>query len=438
MGCWNVITEYAVQKRRRASSRDRLAQAVGGLVALCLLVILGFPNRAFAEGFLIERVELEGLHRTRESTLLDLLPRAAPALFQIGEIQEFERRVGNLEIFDSVSVTIEQTILKVEVREKWSLVPEFDLATGTSFEDTYVLLGLTEYNFLGLAASLGLSVYHEQRGWGFYLVFQEHVYRRKRWAFGAETSYETADYRFRDGASWATTQGLGSIWTTSTPLGSDHVRLEIGLAYTHQKLSEFMGEVRPPDGHALANNLTFTLDHSTWHDLVPRGFQLNLSFRPGLFLHEGGVEARVRADLEGIGSMPLSRHTALMIRVAGGVVTRGNPNYSLLIGSAEGVRGLEDAWYFTWAQAFSNIELRQSIPLGARWALQAVLLADIGGFERIDSRGARDLAHMAFSGGGGVRIVPTWISGLVPRFDVTRLVTPNRSFFYQFGVSQYF
>jgi hypothetical protein len=127
-----------------------------------------------------------------------------------------------------------------------------------------------------------------------------------------------------------------------------------------------------------------------------------------------------------------------MMRVDAAMVNRGNANFSLLIGSAEGVRGLEDAWYFTWAQAFVNLELRQSLPLSSRWALQFVLLADAGCFDRIDSRGRSDGTSAALSAGGGVRIVPTWLSGLVPRFDVARLMTPEHSFLYQFGVSQYF
>ena len=413
-----------------------------GVVALLLslgaLLVLSVPERACAQERFVQRVEVSGILRTREATLLDLLPRSPPALYAVGEIEEFERRISNLEIFDSVSVRVDESVLRVEVCEKWSLIPEFDLATGTSFQDTYVMLGLTEYNFLGLAASLGLSVYHEQRGWGFYLIYQEHVYRRKRWAFGGETSYETAEYRFRDGASWVMAQGLGSLWTTSPPLGSDHLRLELGMTYMHQKPHEVMAEVRPSDGHVLAGAITFTVDDYVWHDLAPRGFLLNLTFRPGLFVEASGVQQRLRGDLEGVASLRLSRYTALMTRIVGGIVNLGNANNSLLIGSAEGVRGLEDAWYFTWAQTFANVELRQAIPLGGRWALQAVLFADTGVFERIDSHGQRDLAHFAFSGGGGIRIVPTWLSGLVPRFDVARLMTPTRTVFYQFGVSQYF
>jgi hypothetical protein len=49
--------------------------------------------------------------------------------------------VNNLGVFDDVAIAIEKEWLIVTVREKWTLIPSFDLATGTTLEDSFVLLG---------------------------------------------------------------------------------------------------------------------------------------------------------------------------------------------------------------------------------------------------------------------------------------------------------
>lgn len=386
----------------------------------------------------VDHVVWRGLDRTRPSTLDELLPRATPAVYTAAELAELERRIRNLEVFDNVEMRVEDRTLFVNLREKWTLVPEFDLATGTTIRDLYVLLGATEHNFLGVASSLGVNAYHEQRGFGFYLAYEEHVYRRNRWALAAEASYETAEYRFGDGASWAAREVVLYPWTTSPPLGSDHARLELGLRYAHQKVREFEGPSRPEDGHTLGVSAMLTWDQYEWHDLAPGGFRAGLCFTPGVFIGDGPLRERGRVDFEVAASLPFTQYTALVSQVVGSGVSLGHPNFSVLIGSAEGVRGLEDAWYFNWAQAYSNIELRQAIPLGGRWAIQLVGFADVGAFARMDSLGRQDLSYFAAGGGAGVRVVPTWISTIVPRFDVARLVAPTVSTFYQFGLSQYF
>jgi hypothetical protein len=37
-----------------------------------------------------------------------------------------------------------------------------------------------------------------------------------------------------------------------------------------------------------------------------------------------------------------------------------------------------------------------------------------------------------------MRLVPTWLSGLVLRFDTAWAVTPDRGFMTQYGLTQYF
>src|SRR5262245_46301577 len=119
------------------------------LFALAALVALLVAAPSSAQDALSTCMEVRGIKRTLATTLTDLLPREPPATYSDRELRELERRIGNLEIFDSVEVTRDGPCLTITVREKWTIIPEFDLATGTSWVDTYVMLGVTEYNFLG-------------------------------------------------------------------------------------------------------------------------------------------------------------------------------------------------------------------------------------------------------------------------------------------------
>ena len=126
------------------------------------------------------------------------------------------------------------------------------------------------------------------------------------------------------------------------------------------------------------------------------------------------------------GALPLGSTTVLMARVAGAAFTRGNPNFSALLGSISGVRGLEDSLYRNWIQAFANVELRQSVRIAKRWALQGVVFADGAGFERLTAAGDRGKPLGAFATGIGARV------------DASRLHAPETRWFYQLGFSQYF
>ena len=67
-----------------------------------------------------------------------------------------------------------------------------------------------------------------------------------------------------------------------------------------------------------------------------------------------------------------------------------------------------------------------------------MVFVDAGGFERLTATGGRGQAVFALSAGGGLRVVPTWLSGLVLRFDVSHLFAPEPAFGFQYGLSQYF
>jgi hypothetical protein len=427
-------------------SRPRGGAILAALMPAFVVVLLGTARTARAatlEGCSagaapLDAARFEGLSTTREETLLELLPRRPPARYAWLELGEFERRLNNLGIFDHVDVRCERGGLVVRVREKWTLVPEIDFSSGKTWSDTYALLGATEYNIFGTANQLSLSAYREQRGFGVTLGFNEHDYQRHGWSFGSEASISTAALRFEDGSGWRTTSATLELSLRSPPLLHEFFNYVAGL-YGSTESTHAGRLTTPPPGTEVAQTfMGFSWDGYEWHDLVPRGFQASVWVSIGGLLGAERPLPRHNLELYTRAAVPLAEGTVIIARMDGAVGTRGNANYGILLGSVNGVRGLQDAAYFNWAQLLANLELRQSVRLGQRWALQGVVFCDAAAFEQMTAEGGRGDQNLALSLGAGARLVPTWISNLILRLDASRLLEPELAWFTQLGLEQYF
>lgn len=415
-----------------------------------------------SEPRLVRELAFEGLEATQPATVAALLPRSLPSSYAPLELAELERRLNNLGIFDAVAVSCNGPTLVVRVREKWTLVPNVALSTGKTFADTYALLGVTEYNFLGTANQVAFSVFRQRRGFGANIGFNGHDYQRHGWSLGAELSVSTAAFRFEadDEASasdasstpaeasasdeefdpdesWRTTSVTLELSGRSPPL-ADYFNYVAGFYGSSETVHDVRAPAPPPSTWVLQSFLAFTFDAYEWHDLVPSGVQSSLWFSIGGLFGEERPEPRHNAEWYFRGALPLSSHAALIGRIETVVGTRGNANYGFVIGSVGGVRGLPDATYYNWAQVLTNVELRQSFRLWPRWAAQAVAFADAAAFEQMTAEGGRGEKNGALSLGAGARVVPTWISSLIFRVDVARLLAPETAWFAQLGLNQYF
>ncbi len=424
---------------RRAELRIRAAHWALGLGGA-----LSFGTLARAEGVPanraapIEVVAIVGNTRTRRETLLELLPRRPPTQLSDLELAEFERRINNLAIFDRVKVTRAGATLTVEVREKWTLIPNFDFASSQTVADSYALVGVTEYNVFGTGNQLALHVFHEQRGWGAVVAYTEHPYRRGRWSMDAAASAATARLRFDDGSGWLSTQFDLAAGFTSPPWLSDHLSYHAGGYYFRELISDSVGSEPPPSSHALGTIMAFTWDDYQWADFTPRGVRVDLQLSLGAFVGTAVPEPRHVAQANVVFAQPFARYTVFTARAVGAVSTRGNAGFSQLVGSLAGVRGLEDGLFRSWLQTYGNLELRQAFPIAERWALQGVLFSDLAAFEQIDASGSRGRAGSACSVGVGARVIPTWLANVMLRVDLARLLSPTQSWFLQFGLNQYF
>src|SRR5690554_1989754 len=357
---------------------------------------------ALPERVAVRSLEVRGNDRTKEETVRSLLPREPPALYSPEELAEFERRLGNLEIFDRVQVEVRGDVLRVTVREKWTLIPSLDLSTGRTLRDTYVLLGLDEFNLLGRAVNLGASVSWEQRGMNDAIWWWEHPSQPRAGGFMAWADYTSAHLRFDEEVGWYRDRvGGGAGWALPFSYGSSW-RVEASAFVYRERFAEVEGDVTPPDGVGFGSTLVASWDRYRWHDLVPEGYLATVHLTTSAFLP--AVEPRHELGATLIAAWSPTETTAL-------------------VGPA----------------AVGTVELRQAWRFAARWALQGVAFADAASFSAMDVTGtAQGPWQHALGVGGGARLVPTLLSGRLLRVDLARLLVPEQRWFLQVGLSQYF
>ena len=386
----------------------------------------------------IDTVHIEGLIHTKQETIVRLLPRPVPAEFTRAEVEEFERRVQNLSLFDRVQVTRDGSIVTVDVEEKITLAPILEFTSGSSLKDLDATVGLVEYNLFGTGTQLGGQFNYSQRGPNVDLWLSQHAYEPGRWAKEIMGSYNVNDIRFADSAStWNRNRIVGGLEVKGPYQYGSPLRYEVLVKVYRELIEDEKGVPRPPDGYYVGVSPELTWDKYHWHDLVPSGYRIALALRPGFFF--GANQQRHEAELIYLHGIPLGSTTVLMINsVAEAVNDSGNPNHSLLIGSIAGVRGLTDNLYRNRAQAYTNLELRHAIQVAPRWAVQGVLFSDFGTFQSFTDEGNLRDWQGAVNVGTGVRIVPTFLSNTLLRVDVAHLFSPSPNDLIQFGITQYF
>lgn len=421
-----------------------------GGFALIFWLFLAFPHVALvtcalaetslanSETKLIDTIHIQGLINTKQEVIVRLLPRTLPSEFTQTEMEEFERRIRNLSLFDQVQVTRDGPIVTVEVHEKITLAPILNVTTGSSAKDLSATVGLVEYNLFGTGTQLGGRFSYSQRGPNLDVWLSQHPFEPGRWAKEIKGSYNANEIRFSDSDStWTRKRIGGEIEIIGPyPYGSP-LRYEVVLRFYREFIGDEKNSQRPPNGYYVGLIPELIWDKYHWNDLVPSGYRIGFELRPGFFF--GADQKRYGAELHYLQGIPLTNTTVMMINsIAEAVNKSNNPNHSALIGSIAGIRGLSDNLFRNRAQAYTNLELRHAIPIAPRWAVQGVLFSDFGTFQSFTDEGKVRDWRGAVNLGGGLRIVPTFLSNTLLRVDVAQLFSPSPNSLVQFGITQYF
>ena len=294
--------------------RARIFLALALIVTLNHLAVfsVALAAQGIAEGetVSISAVHIEGLVHTEQGTILRLLPRLLPAEFTRTEIEEFERRVRNLSLFDHVQVTRDGQSLTVAVQEKITLAPILNFTSGSSVKDLNATVGLVEYNLFGTGTQLGGQFNYSQRGPNVDLWLSQHAFEPDRWAKEIKGSYNVNGIRFADSTSTWTRNRLGGELELKGPYryGSP-LRYEVVLKAYREMVEDLKGDRRPPDGYYVGLIPELTWDKYHWHDLVPSGYRIALELRPGFLF--GANQQRHEAKVRYLQGIPLGSTTVL-------------------------------------------------------------------------------------------------------------------------------
>ena len=161
---------------------------------------LAANGMADGETVWIDTVHIEGLIHTKQETILRLLPRSVPAEFTRAEVEEFERRVQNLSLFDRVQVTRDGPTVTVDVEKDYT-------GTDPGVYERHQREGSRRHSrsggiqpvWYGHATrwTVQLQSTRTERG----LVALATCLRAGRWAKETMGSYNVNDIRFADSAS---------------------------------------------------------------------------------------------------------------------------------------------------------------------------------------------------------------------------------------------
>lgn len=424
---------------------DRRARIL--FLPVILILVMGIilcakpaqPAHGEDDTIAINTLEISGLLHTAEDTIRRLLPRPIPSEFTRTEVEEFERRIRNLSLFDRVQVATHDGNLAVDVQEKFSLSPILSFTSGTSVKDLNATAGLVEYNLGGTGTQIGGQFNYSQRGPNVDVWISEHAYRPDRWAKEVKGSYSSNGIRFADSNATWTRNRIGGEFELKGPFAyGSPLRYEVVAKIYRELVQDQAGTgTRLPDGYYVGLIPEVTWDRYHWHDLVPSGYRIALELRPGYFL--GANQPRHEARLRYLQGIPLTPMTVLMINtVAEAVNNSRNPNHSVLMGSIAGVRGLSDNLYRNRAQSYMNLELRHAIQVAPRWALQGVLFSDFGAFQPFTEEGSQRDWIGTVNVGAGIRVVPTFLANTLLRVDFAQLLSPSPNSLIQLGITQYF
>jgi hypothetical protein len=390
-----------------------------------------------------EPLELDvvGIKRLRRDVVEDLLPGPAPLCLTDEQLEEVDRRLWTLGLFDDVKVERDGAVLRVTLREKWTLIPTVDVATSRTLVDSFFFLSLTEFNFLGRAMEVSGFAMWSERSPSFALSWSEPSTRARAFSFQADVSSIGSALFFEDSEfAWTRRWWSGRFGVRAPFWYGTQWRLSATLDVSYERSTGTLPVGVRTEGVNVGVLLGAVWDQFEWHDLVPHGTRVSLEAAPYLFVTARDVTQRHGAQASVLAAFKFGPRTAVLLAGTAAASWWGDPNNAMLLGNVSqggGVRGLPDNLYRTAAHGFGNVELRRALEVTPTIFFQPVVFVDGAVMARVDAFGQPVQAVPALSVGAGLRFIWTRLASLVPRVDGGALLLPFRSWFFTFGLSQY-
>lgn len=292
----------------------------------------------------IADIQVEGLRRTRDTVILDLLDVRPGDVILAGELsgvmEQILQDILREEIFAGVELRLEETegtgeeqeiILVVEAREKWTLIPlPFFATDGSSFQGGLILL---ESNLLGRNKQLITAAFARDTGFSGFVAYADPSIRGTRWTWrtSAGTGQAERKHVLPDGTVLRrytandTTFGLGGGYRFSRSLQAG-VNGRVGFRQVEQFDLSLADPTMPDTGTRFETGVTMRYD----------GTERRSALRTGpLATIQGGVafpESGATWSIESRGeySLGVLGRNRLRLLADGGIGTNGVADQTVL------------------------------------------------------------------------------------------------------------
>ena len=306
-----------------------------GLLGLLFLI----PTLLFSIGEedpRIDSIHVEGLRRTREAVVLELIDTEPGDSINSTEAEKIEARLVKTGIFASVEVSLlspeaGSTDLLIRVEEKWTLIPiPFFSSDGTEFSGGLILL---ESNLFGRNKRLISAGFGGTEGVSGFFVYADPSLFGSSWSASVSAAAGTGEVETLTGDE--TRVRAYSLTQQSAGIGigyrlSPELRIASRLGFTAWEIADFVAGIdpqAPEEGSYLEPQISVEYDNTRPLDVLLVGPEARLAAR-WVTLEEGSeisgravwgiplpAESRVRLiGSGGYGSMPVIAESPISSR----------------------------------------------------------------------------------------------------------------------------
>ncbi|MCP3098250.1 BamA/TamA family outer membrane protein [Myxococcus sp. K15C18031901] len=366
----------------------------------------------------IERIELRGNTRTRDSVILRALRLGPGDVLATGDVPELKRRLLNLKLFKSVEVlTLPERSgvgLQVDVEERWTLlpIPVFSSGKGQWQAGIFAL----ESNLFGLNKTLVAGGMAGNRGGSLFSMFRDPSIGGTRWTGLLSFQFAKTDRERRNEDVVVDTYTdrrfdiAGTLGYQVTP----ELNLGVGaFALVNKPLATEGGSLAPSRGEVYGVSLSAEYLGQDFHFYFDEGLVVRALLRQGLdFL--GSTREMRQVTLLASYTLPVFGTHALTL------TAQHNQSWgdafldAQLLGGRTGSRGF--ATGTLWAETASLATLEYQVPLWSprMMTLTAHAFVDVGRVEW------RNTVLRYVSPGIGVRAYVREVAIPAVGFEVTR------------------
>ena len=361
------------------------------------------------------------------------------------QLEEGVQRLRNLGLFATATYQRIGSVLRIDVEERWTILPAFKFTGGGGIAQLTV--ALYDINVAGRYLEFGTQYERLGKANSFVVWHRNPRLFDRRLLLAVDLWSTNRTRLLYDRAGEVDGGFLLNRLLFSAALTHENQKrtLRLGgkiqgfvddfsLQYlTDEAIAAEEGNDLPPGGTTIAFGPTVSIGTINTDNYLQEGVEVNLDvdFAPPLF---GVSDVHfVRGTLQATGFLRLGKNSMLGARLLAGGITSSVPQHLYYIGGLDRIRGFLDSRFRGRAFGLANLEARVPSYAGKYVVVQHVAFADAGVVRTIE-----DGMVTVGSAGLGIRLISPRIFRLVIRLDYALITSGTGTQALAFGIQQFF